>query len=67
MQTAIGIKKAMKTIYKRYGDDHFVKMGTLGGNAPHSKPRGFATFDKQKHLELSARGGRISRRLKPNA
>ena len=36
-----GNKKAIETIKQRYGDDHFKKIGAMGGFTKTDKPRGF--------------------------
>lgn len=67
-QTKDGASKMMQTIVRKYGltDDGRSKMhteaGALGGKA--KVPKGFALMDKQKLVEASAKGGRISRRTK---
>lgn len=43
VQTAEGAKKALQTIRERYGDDHFTKIGAIGGKK--SKGGGFAEGD----------------------
>lgn len=53
---------------KRHGSveavkQHMSEIGTKGGGVPNKK-RGFAVMDKTMHREISARGGRISRRAK---
>ena len=61
--TKAGGLKAAATNKERYGLDHYKKLGSMGGKAPTTKPKGFAA-----NPELAARvgkiGGTISRRTK---
>lgn len=69
-QTKEGIKKAVATMRKKYGDDYFKKMGAKGG--AKGTTGGFASkkvgADGLTGIERSslvgAKGGRISRRGK---
>lgn len=64
--TKAGAKKAMETIKKRYGQDENGKsllhkaVGAIGGAT--STNTGFALMDKEKHREVSKKGGSKSRR-----
>ena len=59
--TAFGGLKAAKTNKERHGDDFYKKIGSKGGRAPSTKPRGFAAHPELARL-AGAKGGRISRR-----
>jgi len=50
----------------KYGEDYYQRIGRMGGSTKgdYTHLKGFASFDKDKHREASARGGRISRRTK---
>lgn len=55
---------------KKNDPDFYRKLGALGGSAPHSDPRGFASnvvgkdglTGKERARKCGAVGGRISRR-----
>lgn len=58
--TPEGGKKLAKVIIAKYGEDYYSKIGTLGGSAPHTKPRGFAALklkDPNRLKEISKLGG----------
>lgn len=57
--TRIGGKKCAETNKERYGDDFYIKIGTMGGKK--SRGGGFA-YDRQKASEAGRKGGRASRR-----
>jgi hypothetical protein len=40
---------------------HVVERGRKGGLSPKTKPGGFAVMDREKHLELSRKGGEARR------
>ena len=52
------------TMEKKYGEnwrDFMRQIGSKGGSAEHSKPRGFALYPEIA-IEAGRKGGRISRR-----
>lgn len=57
--------KAARTNKKRYGEDFFRMIGSKGGQAKTSKPKGFAA-DRQRAKEAGHKGGRRSRRTGVN-
>ncbi len=64
--TRAGGLKAAKTLKDRYGEDHYVRMGKAGGNAYHSKPRGFAAQTPETRRAWCKKGGTASRKSGPN-
>ena len=61
MNTHEGGMKAAQTIKDRYGNDHFKKIGHLGGSAPYSGKRGFASMTPEQRIEAGRKGGQVSR------
>lgn len=59
--TAAGGKKAAATNKQRYGLDFYVTLGRAGGNAPKTKPSGFAA-NPDLAREAGRKGGSKSRR-----
>lgn len=57
-QTKEGAAKAKKAMLERYGADYYKKIGSAGGKAKHSAPRGFAA-DRKLASAAGAKGGRI--------
>lgn len=60
--TKEGAKRAAATMKAKYGENYYSEMGKIGGKA--RIPKGYALMSKDKHREASAKGGRISRRVK---
>lgn len=60
--TAEGGKKAAETNKRKYGEDYYSINGAKGG--AKKVPKGFALMDRNKLIELSTKGGTISRRTK---
>jgi len=52
--------KAKATIIKKHGEGFYSKIGTAGGKKKTTG--GFASMDKERLSEVSAKGGRISRK-----
>lgn len=61
--TKAGGAKARETNLKRHGEDFYAKIGSKGGKAVCSKPKGFAA-NPELAKRVGAIGGRISRRGK---
>ena len=57
----IGAAKARKTIIERHGEDHFKKIGSIGGKRK-SPLKGFGGMTPEKRIEAGRKGGTISRR-----
>lgn len=68
--TKIGGKKTAITNIKRYGEDYYRNMGSIGGK--RSRTGGFASMKvgkdgltgKQRAVQAGYKGGKISRRSK---
>jgi hypothetical protein len=58
-----GIKVA-RIMKERYGHDYYATIGALGGAKLTDKPKGFAAMSREFHRQLSAKGGKLSRRGK---
>lgn len=53
-----GARKAALTIKQKHGEDFYSKIGGSSWKNPErSHKTGFALLDKEKHLELSKKGG----------
>lgn len=59
--TKAGGRKARETNYVKHGDDFYRKIGSLGGRAETSKPKGFAANPKLA-VKAGRKGGKKSRR-----
>jgi hypothetical protein len=59
--TTEGGRAAAITLKRKYGADHYAKIGSIGGRRGHTG--GFAA-DRQRARIAGAKGGRISRRPK---
>lgn len=59
--TKAGGLKAKKTIYLKYGNDHFKKIGAIGGRNGHTG--GFASNPELARI-AGKKGGTISKRGK---
>lgn len=58
-QTPEGRKKAVKTIYAKFGKDYFIRVGALGGQAS----RGYAfAHGRVNPSQAGAKGGKLSKR-----
>ena len=57
--TKKGGQKAAKTNKELHGDDFYSRIGSMGGQAKTSKPKGFAA-NIQLAKEAGAKGGRNS-------
>lgn len=60
--TKAGAKKASETMKKKYGNNWYCKIGSIGGKAHVDK--GFACMPYEKRSEAGRKGGRISKRGK---
>lgn len=60
--TRIGGVKVAAALKKK-DPDYYIKLGAMGGATPTPKPRGFSTMPPKRLAEVSAKGGRISRRV----
>ena len=56
-----GAAKAAATNRERHGEDHFKKIGSIGGKRK-SPLKGFGGMTPEKRIEAGRRGGTISRR-----
>lgn len=61
--TKSGALRAKETNMAR-DPDFYKKMGAKGGSSPKTRPSGFATMDKERLLEISAKGGTNGKRGK---
>ena len=61
--TKVGGAKARETNYKKHGKDFYKIIGSKGGKAVCSKPKGFAA-NPELAKRAGAIGGRISKRGK---
>lgn len=61
--TVKGGKKAAEKNKKVHGSDFYARIGSMGGKAKTSKPKGFAA-NPDLARKAGAKGGRISRRGK---
>ena len=61
--TKAGGLKAASTNRERHGADFYRSIGSRGGSAPTTKPKGFAA-NPLRAREAGRRGGLISRRTK---
>ena len=59
--TKTGAMKAKKTIIERHGEDHFQKIGAIGGKKC-SPLKGFGGMTPEKRRTAGRKGGTISRR-----
>lgn len=59
--TLAGGRKARDTNYKLHGKDFYKRIGSIGGQAPTTKPKGFAA-NPALAREAGRKGGKISRR-----
>ena len=57
----VGGAKTAKTNKERYGEDFYKNIGSRGGKAPTTKPKGFAA-----NPELARAAGRKSRKRSKN-
>lgn len=62
--TQRGGVRASKTNKRKYGDDYYARIGSIGGRAVATKPKGFAAMSLEKRQEAGRKGGKISRRGK---
>lgn len=63
-KSEVSTNKWRATMEKKYGEnwkEFMRKIGSKGGSADHSKPRGFALYPEIA-VEAGRKGGRISRR-----
>lgn len=57
-----GALKAAETNKQRHGADFYKKIGARSWNNPdRSHKTGFALLSKEKHLELSKKGGQVTK------
>lgn len=54
-----GGKLTAKTNRERYGKDFYIKIGQKGGK--RRVPKGFALMSKEKHREVSIKGGSVKK------
>lgn len=59
--TLEGGVKARETNKKRYGNDWYMKIGKIGGEAVHKTPRYFALHPELAKI-AGKKGGKISKR-----
>ena len=59
--TPAGCAKTAKTNKERYGEDFYRNIGSRGGKAPTTKPKGFAA-NPELARAAGVRGGHISKR-----
>lgn len=52
-----GALKAAKTNKERHGADFYKKIGAKSWDNPRSHKTGFALLPKEKHIEISKKGG----------
>lgn len=58
-----GSLKAAKTNKEKYGPDFYKKIGSKSWSNPdRSRKTGFALLKKEKHLELSKKGGQKTKK-----
>lgn len=60
--TKAGGLKAAKTNKELHGENFYAEIGRKGGQNGHSG--GFASMDKERLKEISAKGGRLGKRGK---
>lgn len=60
--TMAGGKAASQTNRLIYGEDFYIRIGSLGGSAKTSKPKGFAAMSPEKRSAAGQKGGSRSRR-----
>jgi hypothetical protein len=60
--TKAGGLKASQTNKRKYGDNWYERIGSIGGKA--NVPKGFALMSKAKRIEAGRKGGTISKRGK---
>ena len=60
--TKAGGVKAKQAMLSKYGKDYYAKIGAIGGKKTGYK--GFATMDRDRLIEVSAKGGKIGKRGK---
>lgn len=60
--TKAGAVKARATIKEKHGENFYHTIGKKGGQAPKTRPGGFATMSPERLKEVSAKGGSISRK-----
>lgn len=57
-----GARKGAITNKQRHGEDFFKKIGSRSWNDPNrSRKTGFALLPKDKHLEISKKGGQATK------
>lgn len=61
--TKTGAAKAVKTVLKTYGLDHFKRIGKKGGQKCGIE-KGFALMTPEQRAECGRKGGKISKRGK---
>lgn len=59
--TIAGGRKARDTNYKLHGKDFYKRIGSIGGQAPTTKLKGFAA-NPELARKAGQKGGKISRR-----
>lgn len=60
--TKAGGLKSSQTNKRKYGDNWYERIGSIGGKA--HVPKGFALMSKDKRIEAGRKGGAISKRGK---
>jgi hypothetical protein len=60
--TQVGGKKAGETNKKKYGEDFYKRIGSLGGQTETTKPKGFAAMPEWKRQAAGKAGGKKSRK-----
>lgn len=52
-----GALKAAKTNKEKHGEDFYKKIGAMSWDNYRSRKTGFALLPKEKHIEISRKGG----------
>lgn len=63
MQTLEGAKKAKDTNKRKYGEDYYAKIGSMGGKKKNPN-KGFGSKTPEERRAAGAKGGAISKRGK---
>lgn len=63
MQTLEGAKKAKDTNKRKYGEDYYAKIGSMGGKVKNPN-KGFGSKTPEQRREAGRKGGAISKRGK---
>lgn len=58
--TKLGGQAAAITNKSKYGPDFYSKIGKSGGLTKKTRPAGFSTMDKERHMQISSAAGKVS-------